>query len=140
MSHCAFCSIVAEGSSAYRLYENDHSLGFLDIEPATRGHTLVIPMSHYETLTDIPTSLAGDVFQTIPRVASALESAYQLEGYNIVQSNGVSAGQDVFHAHIHVIPRYEEDTLALEWSGEGSDETRQQEIATKIRDELSPQP
>ncbi|MDZ5810782.1 HIT family protein [Halorubrum sp. AD140] len=140
MSHCAFCSIVAEDSSAHRLYEDDHSFAFLDIEPATRGHTLVIPKSHYETLTDIPTSLAGDVFQTVHRVASALESAYQLEGYNIVQSNGVSAGQDVFHAHIHVIPRYEEDTVALGWNGEESDETRQQEIATKIRDELSPQP
>lgn len=139
MSQCAFCSIVAEESPAHRLYEDDRSVAFLDIEPATRGHTLVVPRSHYETLTDMPRSLAGDVFQTVHRVATALTSVYQLEGYNVIQSNGASAGQDVLHAHIHVIPRYEGDTVALGWSSEGTGETGQEEIAARIRDELRSQ-
>jgi len=137
MSDCAFCSIVAEDSPAYRLYEDEHSLAFLDIEPATRGHTLVIPKTHYETVTDMPKSLAGEVFQTVHRVSGALESVYQLNGFNVVQANGVAAGQEVFHAHIHIIPRYGDDTLGLGWSGEPVDETTQQEVATTVRDELA---
>lgn len=137
MSDCVFCSIIAEDSPAYRLYEDEHSLAFLDIEPATRGHTLVIPKTHYGTITDMPKSLAGEVFQTVHRVSGALESVYQLDGFNVVQANGVAAGQEVFHAHVHVIPRYGDDTLALGWSGEPTDETTQQEVATTVRDELA---
>ncbi len=137
MTECAFCSLIAEESSAYRLYEDEHSLAVLDIEPATRGHTLVVPKSHYETVTEMPEPLAGDVFQTVHRVAGALESVYQLQGYNIVQSNGVAAGQDIFHAHIHVIPRYEDDAVDLGWSGGRADETTQREIADTVRDELA---
>ncbi|WP_181685931.1 HIT family protein [Halorhabdus salina] len=136
MSDCVFCSIVAEESPAYRIYEDDRSLAFLDIEPASRGHTLIIPKSHYETVTDMPESLVGDIFQTVHHVAGALESVYQLDGYNVVQSNGVAAGQEVFHAHIHIIPRYENDTVALGWCSEAADETMQQEIADTVREEL----
>ena len=136
MSDCVFCSIVAKDSPAYRLYEDEHSLAFLDIEPATRGHTLVIPKTHYETLTDMPKCLVGEVFQTVHRVSDALESVYQLDGFNVVQSNGKPL-QEVFHAHVHVIPRYGDDALALGWSGEPTDETTQQEVAATVRDELA---
>ena len=139
MSQCVFCSIIAEESPAYRLYEDEHSLAFLDIEPATRGHTLIVPKSHYETLTEMPESLASGVFQTVHHVAGVLESVYQLQGYNIVQSNGDVAGQDVFHAHIHVIPRYEDDAVDLGWHDENANETTQREIAATVRDELASQ-
>ena len=137
MTDCAFCSIVAEESPAYRLYENEHSLAFLDIEPATRGHTLVIPKTHYETTTDMPESLAGEVFKSVHRVSGALESAYQLDGFALVQENGVTAKQDVPHAHIHIIPRYGDDTPNLEWNGERVEETTQQEVAATVRDEMA---
>jgi len=140
MPDCVFCSIVAEDSPAYRLYEDEHSLAFLDIEPATRGHTLVVPKTHYETTTDMPESLAGRVFETVHHVSDALESAYQLDGFAIVQENGVTANQDVPvpHAHIHIIPRYgDDDALDLGWSGERVDETAQQEVAATVRDELA---
>ncbi|WP_238392214.1 HIT family protein [Halorussus amylolyticus] len=137
MSDCVFCSIVAEDSPAYRLYEDEHSLAFLDIEPATRGHALVVPKAHYETVTDMPNALAGAVFQTVHRVAGALESVYRLDGFNVLQANGVAAGQEVFHAHVHVIPRYRDDTVDLGWSGKPADETIQQEVAATVRDELA---
>ncbi|NHN40759.1 HIT family protein [Halorubellus sp. JP-L1] len=137
MSDCVFCGIVAGESPAYRLYEDEQTLAFLDIEPAARGHTLVVPKPHYETLTDAPRPLAGAVFQTVHRVSGALESVYQLDGFNVVQSNGVAAGQDVFHAHVHVIPRYEDDTLSLGWNAEPADETTQREVAATVRDELA---
>lgn len=137
MTDCVFCSIVAEDLPAYRLYEDEHSLAFLDIEPATRGHTLVIPKTHYETTTDMPESLAGRVFKTVHHVSDALESAYQLDGFTLVQENGVTAKQDVPHAHVHIIPRYGDDALDLGWSGERVDETIQQEVAATVRDELA---
>ena len=136
MSGCPFCSIAAEESSAFRLYEDEHTLAFLDTEPATRGHTLVIPKEHHETLTDMEEALAGAVFQTVHRVAAALESQYHLDGENVVQANGSGAGQEIGHAHVHVIPRYEDDTVDLWWDREALDETVQREIATALRDEL----
>lgn len=137
MTDCVFCSIVAEDSPAYRLYEDEHSVAFLDIEPATRGHTLVIPRTHYETTTDMPESLAGRVFKTVHHVSDAIESAYQLDGFAIVQENGVTARQDVPHAHIHILPRYGDDALYLGWNGERAAETTQQEVAATVRDELA---
>ncbi|MFC7228689.1 HIT family protein [Salinirubellus salinus] len=136
MTDCVFCSIVAEDSPAYRLYEDEHTLAFLDIEPATRGHTLVIPKTHYETTTDMPESLAGRVFETVHHVAAALETAYGLDGFALVQENGVTAEQDVPHAHVHILPRYGDDALDLGWNGERVDETTQQEVAATVRDEL----
>jgi len=135
MTDCVFCSIVAEDSPAYRLYEDEHSLAFLDIEPATRGHTLVIPKTHYVTTPDMPESLAGKVFETVHHVSDALESAYQLDGFTLVQENGVTR-QEVPHAHIHIIPRYGDDDLDLGWSGERVDETTQREVVATVRDEL----
>ena len=137
MTDCVFCSIVAEDLPAYRLYEDGHSLAFLDIEPATRGHSLVVPKTHYETTTDMPESLAGRVFKTVHHVSDALESAYQLDGFALVQENGVAAEQDVPHAHVHIIPRYDDDALDLGWSGKRVEETIQQEVAATVRDELA---
>ena len=137
MTDCIFCSIIAEASPAHRLYEDEYSLAFLDIEPATPGHTLVVPKIHYETTTDMPESLAGRVFRTVHYVADALESAFQLDGFALVQENGVTAKQDVPHAHVHILPRYGDDALDLGWSGERVDETTQQEIVVTVRDELA---
>ncbi|QPV61971.1 HIT domain-containing protein [Halosimplex litoreum] len=137
MSQCPFCSIVAGDSPAYRLYEDERSLAFLDIEPGTRGHTLVIPKTHHETVTDMPESLAGAVFRTVHRVAGALESAFQLDGCNVVQSNGVVAGQEVHHVHVHIVPRYGDDTVTLGWNGEPADERTQREVADTVRDHLA---
>jgi len=134
---CVFCSIVAEDLSAHRLYEDEDTLAFLDIEPATRGHTLVVPKAHHETTTDMPASLAGSVFETVHRVSDALESAYRLDGFAVVQENGVTAEQDVPHAHVHVVPRHGNDALELGWSGKRLEETIQREVATAVRDELA---
>ncbi len=140
MTDCVFCAIVAEESPAYRLYEDEDTLAFLDAEPATRGHTLVVPKTHYETTTDMPESLAGRVFETVHRVSGALESAYQLDGFALVQENGVAANQDVPHAHVHVIPRHGDDALDLGWSGERAEETTQRAVAATVRDELGSDP
>ena len=137
MSDCVFCSIAADNSPAYRLYEDENTLAFLDIEPSTRGHTLVVPKTHYETTTDMPESLVGEVFKTVHHVSDALESAYQLDGFALVQENGVTAKQDVPHVHVHILPRYGDDALDLEWSGERVDETIQQEVVATVQNALN---
>jgi len=134
MSDCVFCAIASDDAPAHCLYEDEQTLAFLDIEAATRGHTLIVPKAHYQTVTDMKRSLTGAVFETAHRIAAALESAFELDGYNVVSSNGAAAGQEVDHAHVHVVPRYEGDGVELGWSGEAVDETRQQEIASEIRE------
>lgn len=103
-TECVFFDIIAEDESAYRVYEDDKTLVFLDIDPATRGHVLVVPKAHTESLTDLESTLVGQVFQPLQRVMAAIESAMEPARVNILQSNGKMAGQEISHAHVHVIP------------------------------------
>jgi len=137
MDDCVFCSIAAGASAAYRVWEDERTLAFLDANPATRGHTLVIPTRHAETLTDVPGGDVAAVFQTVKRVASALESAYEPAGVTVIQSNGRAAGQEVFHAHVHVIPRYEDDSVSLEWAAAETDDSELRDTAAAVGDELA---
>lgn len=106
-----------------------------DVEEAERR--VRATFAAVETVTDMSKSLAGEVSHTVHHVAGALESVYKLDGFNVAQANGVPAGQEVFHAHVHVIPRCGDDTLALGWCGETADETTHQEIAATVRGELT---
>jgi histidine triad (HIT) family protein len=135
MSDCVFCSIAADRAPAYRVAEDERTLAFLDVNPAARGHTLVVPKEHAESITEMRASLVGDVFQTAQRVAAALESAFEPDGINVVQSNGRAAGQEVFHAHVHVIPRYEGDTVDLGWAAGDPDDGVLTDTAATLRAE-----
>ena len=109
-----FCEIVAGTAPAIRVYEDDDYLGFLDIRPFTRGHTLVIPKKHYVDLTDTPPdTLAGmaAVGQRIARAARA--SDLGATGTNFAINDGKSAFQSVFHIHLHVVPRRDGDKIAF---------------------------
>ncbi|SDX15943.1 histidine triad (HIT) family protein [Haloarcula vallismortis] len=135
MPPCAFCDIVQGKAPAHRVYADEQTLAFLDTAPANPGHVLVIPTTHHETLTDMNEERVGAVFQTARRIASAIESAYAPDGLNIVQSNGAAAGQEVYHAHVHVIPRYSGDDVLLQWaSGDAADGA--QRTASTLQDEL----
>ncbi|GAB7012230.1 HIT family protein [Halolamina salina] len=135
MSDCAFCSIVAERAPAYRVYEDGRTLAFLDVNPAARGHTLVVPKEHAESITEMQAPLVGDVFRTAQRVAAALESAFEPDGINVVQSNGRAAGQEVLHAHVHVIPRSEDDSVDLDWTAGDPDDAVLTDTAATLREE-----
>lgn len=136
MPDCIFCDIVDEEKPAHRIYEDEQTLAFLDIEPANLGHVLVIPTTHRETLTDMEASLVGGVFQTARRIAAALEATWNPDGVNIVQSNGAAAGQEIAHAHVHVIPRYEDDGVTLHWTAADATDASDQEVAAALRSEL----
>ncbi len=113
MSNCIFCRIVAGQLPAARILETPEVLAFLDIAPVNYGHTLVIPKVHYPNLLELPDELWTEVGRVSRRVAQALRASLAAQGFNIGMNNFEAAGQEVFHAHIHVIPRYFGDGLKL---------------------------
>ncbi len=113
MSSCIFCQIAAGQAKAERLLETDRVLAFLDIAPVHYGHTLVIPKMHYENFFDLPDDLWLEMGQVSRKVALALRQKLYAQGINLGMNNLPAAGQVVFHAHLHVIPRYNNDGLHL---------------------------
>lgn len=111
---CVFCDIVAGTAPAVRVYEDDDYLGFLDIRPFTRGHTLVIPKVHSVDLTDTPAPLLAGMLTVGQRIARATrDSGLAATGNNVAINDGRSAFQSVFHIHLHVVPRRDGDKLSF---------------------------
>src|SRR3990167_4324315 len=111
MSDCIFCRIISGDLPSYRLYEDDRVVAFLDLFPAVKGHTLVVPKTH-----------ASDLFASDPEdlkavlnLAPKLEQALDADGINITANKGEAAGQCVFHTHVHLLPRFKDDGKSL-WS------------------------
>ncbi len=110
-----FTRIVAGEIPAATVFEDEHTLAFLDINPASRGHTLVIIKDERPSLLDLTPEQAAAVMRTTQRVAQALVVTLQPEGFNIVQNNGAVAGQTVMHYHVHIIPRWSGDHVLTHW-------------------------
>ncbi|MGW1939355.1 HIT family protein [Streptomyces goshikiensis] len=113
---CAFCAIIAgEDSSARVVYRNDRFTVFFPLDPATPGHTLVVPNRHVADFTDLTASESRDLGEAVHRTARAVRSALSPDGMNLIQSTGASATQTVLHVHFHVLPRWQNDRMALSW-------------------------
>jgi len=111
---CVFCQIVAGTAPAIRVYEDEDYLGFLDIRPFTRGHTLVIPRQHSVDLTDTPAPVLAGMLTVGQRIAQATRaSGLAATGNNVAINDGKSAFQSVFHIHLHVIPRRDGDKASF---------------------------
>jgi histidine triad (HIT) family protein len=108
---CVFCKIVAKQAPASIICEDSLVMAFLDIRPLNRGHTLVIPKAHYYDIFDIPEDLLGQVHAISRRISLAIRKATNADGISIIQQNGKAAGQDIFHLHVHVVPRFEGQKL-----------------------------
>lgn len=104
-----FEKIIAGEIPCYKIYEDDKVFAFLDIQPHSKGHTLVIPKKPYENLLAIPNDLLEPLMIAAKKIAKHMEETLDAKGFNIVMNNGIIAGQEIFHAHLHVIPRYEGD-------------------------------
>jgi histidine triad (HIT) family protein len=103
---CVFCRIVQKKADASIIYEDEVVMVFLDIRPLTAGHTLVIPKAHYVDIFDTPQEQISHVHRVTKQVALAVRKATGADGVTIIQQNGKAAGQDVFHIHVHVVPRF----------------------------------
>ena len=115
---CIFCSIVAGARPCHKVLETDLVLSFMDIFPASEGHTLVIPKHHYETVFDIPESAMQAVSVVAKRIAAAIRAELAPDGMTIVQVNGAAAGQTVMHYHVHLLPRTQGESMRLHGSNQ----------------------
>ena len=110
-----FSKIVSGEIPALKIYEDQATLAFMDISPASRGHTLVISKDEHADVYEIPPETLAAVTRTVQRVARGLRATLQPDGINIIQNNGAAAGQTVFHYHVHLIPRWEGDNAVRLW-------------------------
>ncbi|MRX71456.1 HIT domain-containing protein [Bacillus lacus] len=106
MSDCIFCRIVNGDIPGAKVFENEHVLAFLDISQVTKGHTLVIPKIHKENIYELTPEISRNLFEVVPKIASAINRQFNPVGMNLLNNNGEQAGQSVFHYHVHLIPRY----------------------------------
>ena len=133
MDNCIFCKIAAGEIPSATLYEDDDFRVILDLGPAAKGHSLILPKTHAANITEMPEELLGKAMVLAKKVASSMFSSLDCDGVNVVQNNGEAAGQTVFHFHMHVIPRYVNDGAGVSWTpGTLTDEVRE-ELLSKIK-------
>lgn len=133
---CIFCKIVSGDLPSAKVYEDDDVLAFMDIFPANPGHLLVIPKQHYRNIFDIPPEIAGKIMEAGARIANAIKSALNPDGLNLFQSNEPAGFQVVFHFHLHLVPRWENDSIVLPWKPEEGDSEQICEVADQIRQHI----
>ena len=112
---CIFCKIIRGEIPSYTIYEDKDTKAFLDISQVSRGHTLVIPKKHYENIFETPKNVLKKVIEVSQKVSLLLKQTLGAEGINLVNSNNRAAQQDVFHYHMHVIPRYSGSNFKIEF-------------------------
>lgn len=132
MEDCIFCKIINGRIPAAKIYEDGSVISFLDIMPANKGHCLVVPKKHSETLAEISDDDLYAIIKAAKRVAKALSLSFGAS-FNIVMNNGKEAGQVVSHSHVHVIPRFQKDRLRIKWSHLKYEGDEMKEYAEKIK-------
>lgn len=137
MSDCIFCKIVAREIPAKILHEDDDVLVFMDIGPIIKGHALVVSKKHYDPVTQTPDAVVAKLHLTAKRIARAQMNGLGADGVNIMQNNGIAAGQEVPHIHVHVIPRFNDDGHHWNWNPKNYEKFDEMaELAEKMRKHL----
>ena len=113
--NCIFCKILAGEIPSTAVYEDDDFKAILDVNPAARGHVIILPKNHAANIYELPDEDASKIMIVAKKIATAIEKANHCDGVNILQNNGEAAGQTVFHLHVHVIPRFKGDTVNIGW-------------------------
>ncbi|KXL52017.1 HIT-like protein [Anaerotignum neopropionicum] len=116
MSDCIFCKIINGDIPSATIYENEEFKVILDRFPANEGHVLIVPKQHYSNIFDIEPALAGRLFVLATKIAREMKNVLGFEHLNVMQNNGTVAGQTVFHFHLHLIPRYENDGINISYT------------------------
>ncbi|MCG8557680.1 MAG: HIT family protein [Proteobacteria bacterium] len=133
-----FSRIIAGDLPCYKLYEDEHVLGFLDIAPLSPGHTLVIPKQEAQTLDQLSDESAAAIGRVLPRLSRALLAATGARAFNVLQNNGTIAHQEVMHVHFHIIPRFPDGTgLGIGWRAGKLEPEAAQSLTGKITSSLS---
>lgn len=131
--NCVFCKILNGEIPSTKLYEDEEFAIILDVGPATFGHALLLPKQHYANVFEMPQELLAKAVCLAKEWGEKLVKALDADGLNLVQNNGLAAGQTVFHYHLHLIPRYENDGVGELWTPGSLTDEQRQEILEKIK-------
>ena len=112
---CIFCKIANGDIPTNALYEDELVKVIFDLGPASKGHVLILPKNHFDNIYDLDDATAAHIFKTAVKIANAMKVSLDFDGLNVLQNNGEAAGQTVFHFHMHIIPRYNGDTVNVGW-------------------------
>jgi len=135
MNECLFCKIVGGKIQSTKVYSDDNSYAFLDINPVNPGHTLLIPKKHSRNLFDIEDGELKQLAPVLKKLSIAVKEGVDADGVNIHINNEPAAGQVIFHTHIHIIPRFSDDKIKM-WKGKEYKDVEMNEVAEKIRERL----
>jgi histidine triad (HIT) family protein len=133
---CIFCKIVQKQTPSSTIYEDEAVMVFVDIRPLNIGHTLIIPKAHFVDIFDIPYDLLSRVHKVSKQIASAVKKATNADGISIIQQNGKAAGQDIFHIHVHAVPRFDGQKLPPFSELKEIERTKLEAMANRIKQQL----
>lgn len=133
---CIFCKIIKGDIPSFCLYEDDSFKVILDIEPSSKGHGLIIPKNHADNLFMLNDDDASKALITAKKVSSVMMELLECDGINILQNNGESAGQTVNHFHIHIIPRYKNDSINIKWKHDSLQKEWAENFIKDIKEKL----
>lgn len=137
--NCIFCKIANGQIPTNSIYEDNDFKVIMDLSPASRGHAIILPKNHAANLFELPEEDCSKIMGVAKKCATAMKRALGCAGLNVLQNNGEVAGQTIFHLHVHLVPRYEEDTVTIEFNPDKNPEDPAA-VAKEIRRELSPDP
>ena len=133
---CIFCKIIQKAVPSSILYEDNTTIAFLDIRPLNKGHTLIIPKNHYADIFDIPKNDLQAIHAVTKPIATAIKNATNADSISIIQQNGKAAGQEIFHYHVHVVPRFTGQSMPRFNEINIAERKELDEMATKIKQHL----
>jgi histidine triad (HIT) family protein len=137
MDECIFCKIASGEAAAYVVYEDKHSIAFMDIGQVNPGHVIVAVKPHIQDIYTLTDELAASFFQTAARVARAVKKTMQPEGVTLLQANEAVGFQTVFHLHLHVLPRHTDDGVTLTWPAKNPSGEELDRLAQQVRAAVS---
>lgn len=135
-NNCIFCSIIGKEISSTTIYEDEWVKAIMDISPANKGHIILISKQHCENIFELDDEGAGRIFTVAKKIARLLKDELNCDGINILQNNGKAAGQTVFHFHLHIIPRFAEDTVTIDWEHLTYEGDELKELGERLKSKL----
>ncbi|MCT4612803.1 MAG: HIT family protein [Clostridia bacterium] len=132
-NECLFCKIIKGEIPAFKVYEDEYTLAFLDKFPSGEAHALVIPKVHAEKIFDMTEDMSGKVFKTVNRVAKMMKDNLGIEDLNVLQNNGSVSGQIVNHVHVHLIPRKLNDNIEIDWESNEMEDEKLEKILERFK-------
>ena len=136
-TNCIFCKIADGEIPSYTLYEDDMFKVIFDLSPASKGHAIILPKEHFKNLFALDDNYASKLMIVVKKVATAMREELKCDGFNLLQNNEEIAGQTIFHFHMHLIPRYEGDTVNFSTITSDLDKTTAADLANSIRERIN---